>query len=152
MPSRVRNEVLEMDEKTFIWPKGVKRTKSREQVISVLKKAEIPLTANAIYKQLQKEEESVWISTIYRVLDTFVEKGVVLKTTVLDNEMALYELNRYRHKHYAICLNCHKMVTMENCPLEKFVPHLAESGFQVLGHKIEMYGYCKNCQLQRKKE
>ena len=141
-----------MGEHGLLWPEGLKKTKSREKVLCVLQQAKKPISATEIYKVLGQEEEGVWLSTVYRTLDCFVEKGMVLKTTVLDNEMALYEINHYGHRHYAVCLECHKVVAMDNCPLEKFVPHLDESDFDVMGHKIEMYGYCKNCKIREKEK
>ncbi|MHB8061313.1 MAG: transcriptional repressor [Ruminiclostridium sp.] len=47
---------------------------------------------------------------MYRVLELFVKKGVVIKTNVMNNEMAVYELNRFKHKHYAVRMNCHKII------------------------------------------
>ncbi len=128
-----------------VWPVGVKKTKPRACVLSVLEHAESPLSAMDIYSRIEKDTSTVWLSTIYRILELFVEKGVVVKTTVMNNEMAIYELNHYQHKHYAVCVSCRKIVAMNNCPMEKFVPKLADNGFHVLGHKVEMYGYCKEC-------
>ncbi|MPN57397.1 hypothetical protein SDC9_205091 [bioreactor metagenome] len=63
--------------------------------------------------------------------------------------MAIYQLNRNQHKHYAICLSCHKVIEMDNCPMETFTPQLADQDFRVLGHKVEMYGYCKDCDRKK---
>lgn len=128
------------------WPVGVKRTKPREQVISVLEQATTPLTAMDICKQIELSQNAVWLSTVYRVLDLFTAKGLLVKTAILDNGMALYELNRHDHTHYAVCLSCHRVIAMENCPMEEYCPKLKESGFHVMGHKLEMYGYCEDCE------
>lgn len=127
------------------WPSGIKKTKQRTCVLSVLEHSDAPLSAMDICKQTESEDCPVWLSTVYRILELFVKENVVLKTTILDNEMALYELNRNQHRHYAVCLNCHKVVEMDNCPLEEFIPKLSDSDFRILGHKLEMYGYCKDC-------
>lgn len=127
------------------WPVGIKKTKQRACVLSVLERSDSPLSAMEICKQTENEDCTVWLSTVYRILELFVKENVVLKTTITDSEMSLYELNRNQHRHYAVCLNCHKVVELDNCPLEKFVPELAESDFHILGHKLEMYGYCKDC-------
>ena len=55
---------------------------------------------------MKEDGNSAWISTVYRILELFVKKGVVIKTNVMNNEMAVYELNRFKHKHYAVCMNC----------------------------------------------
>ena len=130
---------------TFEWPQGLKRTKPRQRVLEVLSSAAVPMTALDICEQIGREGESVWLSTVYRILDQFTERGIAVKTAVLDSGMALYELSRSGHRHYAVCMGCNKVIPMENCPMERFYPKLEESGFQVTGHKLEMYGYCKEC-------
>jgi len=139
-----------LKESNVNWPVGLKKTKSRESVLSILKDADKPLSATDICSKIENNGENAWLSTIYRVLDSFVENGLAIKITVLDNEMTLYELNRNEHKHYAICLNCHKIVPMNNCPMDKFNPLIDDKGFQITGHKAEVYGYCKECNKNSK--
>lgn len=134
-----------MHDNKAAWPAGVKKTKQRKCVLEVLEKADAPLSASDIFIQAQSGDASVCLSTVYRILDNFVGEGFVLKTSVMDGGMAFYELNRNQHRHYAVCVNCHKVVELVNCPMEKFVPEIAESDFRVLGHRIEMYGYCRDC-------
>ena len=134
-----------MKEVSNSWPDGLKRTKPRESVLSVLEHAEKPLSAMEICSEIEKGGESAWLSTVYRILELFVKKGMVVKIAVMNNEMALYELNRFQHKHYAVCLSCHKIISMDNCPMERFVPKIRDDDFHVVGHNIVVYGYCKDC-------
>ena len=134
-----------MDEHKPEWPAGIKKTKQRLLVYSILEGSASPMSAMDIYKQIENGDSAFWLSTVYRVLELFVKEGLAVKTTVMNDSMALYTLKCERHMHYAICVSCHKVIEMENCPLEKFMPQLADSEFHVLGHKVEMYGYCKEC-------
>lgn len=131
------------------WPAGLKRTQSREWVLSVLEKAQKPMSAQEICAQIEQSGHSAWLSTVYRVLELFVKKGMVVKVAILGNETALYELNRFEHKHYAVCLACHKIIAMDNCPMERFSPSIQDAGFRVLGHNLEVYGYCNECDPKR---
>ena len=127
------------------WPLGVKKTKQRESVLSILENSDKPLNVTEIYSQIQENSNSAWLSTIYRTLDLFVKNGIVNKINVMNSDIALYELNRLMHKHYAVCLSCHKIIAMANCPMITFNPELEETDFQVLGHNLEIYGLCKDC-------
>ena len=127
------------------WPVGLKRTRQRECVLSVLKASQGPLSAADICAQIEKNGEAVWLSTVYRILEMFVEKEIAVKANVRGSEMAVYELNRFCHKHYAVCVSCHKIIAMDNCPLEEFTPQLQEQDFHVLGHTLEIFGYCRDC-------
>lgn len=127
------------------WPVGVKRTRQRENVLSILENSETPLSATEIFSQMEKTGDAVWLSTVYRIMELFVKKGIVIKTNMMNNEMAVYELNRFKHKHYAVCINCHKIISIDNCPMEKFIPKLQDEDFQVMGHNLEIFGVCKDC-------
>lgn len=127
------------------WPAGIKRTRQREGVLSVLENSDAPLGAADICTRMEAGGDAAWMSTVYRILELFVKKGVVIKTNVMNNEMAVYELNRFKHKHYAVCMNCHKIITMDNCPMEKFIPKLEDKDFRVMGHNLEVFGFCKDC-------
>lgn len=127
------------------WPAGIKRTKQREHVLSILEASEKPLSAADICSKMGISGDTAWLSTVYRILELFLKKDIVVKTSILNNEMAVYELNRFKHKHYAVCMNCHKIITMVNCPMEKFIPKLEDEDFYVMGHNLEIFGFCKDC-------
>ena len=92
-----------------------------------------------------KVGDTAWLSTVYRILETFLKNDIIIKTTIMNSDMAVYELNRYQHKHYAVCVNCRKVITMDNCPMESFIPKLEDNDFFVMGHNLEIFGLCKNC-------
>jgi Fur family ferric uptake transcriptional regulator len=127
------------------WPAGIRKTKQRRFVLALLDKADAPLSASEIFDRVKSEDAAIWLSTVYRILDRFAGEGLVVKTTVADGGAALYARNRNRHRHYAVCVNCRRIVGLENCPMESFEPKLTERDFRVLGHRVEMYGYCRDC-------
>ena len=61
------------------YPKGLKWTKQRKCVYQVLEEATEPLSAVQIYNRIEKEHEGsdYAVSTIYRILATFEEHGMV---------------------------------------------------------------------------
>jgi Fur family ferric uptake transcriptional regulator len=128
------------------WPSGMKKTKQRASVFSILERSAKPLTALEICGKMDVDGDAVaWPSTVYRVLELFVKKGVAIKTNIMGGDMAVYELNRAGHKHYAVCMSCRKIIDMNNCPMESFIPKLADDDFHIMGHNLEIYGFCKNC-------
>ncbi|MGI6161657.1 MAG: Fur family transcriptional regulator [Christensenellales bacterium] len=130
-------------------PGGLKKTKQREYVLDTLEKAGKPISAAEIYATILKDGHSVSLSTVYRILYALQNKEAVIKTTIMDSDTSLYELNRSTHRHYAYCVDCRKAVAMDACPIEKFLPGLDEAGFEVIGHKMEVYGHCSKCALNK---
>ena len=132
----------------YQWPVGIKRTRQREDVFRVLTEAEEPLTAMEIFRRViaNTQDSNYAISTIYRSLAVFEENHLVEKTTLMGEDMAVYEWNREQHKHYAICLNCRRKIPLSECPMHDLDICSDMDGFQITGHKLELYGYCKECQ------
>jgi Fur family ferric uptake transcriptional regulator len=131
------------------WPVGVKKTRQRQAVLAVLRQAENPVSAAVIRAVAAREGQKITLSTVYRILEYMKKKGVVGRADVRQSGRALYELNRFRHKHYAVCVVCHRIIKMDNCPMENFIPHVAEKDFRVTGHSVELYGYCRDCDSGR---
>lgn len=130
-----------------MWPEGIKKTKQREDVFRVLVEAKEPLSAIEIYNRIQQQNGQInyAISTIYRSLTVFEEKGLVEKSTLMGEDTAVYEWQHGKHKHYAICLKCHKLVPLAKCPFEHVKLDTSDEDFTVTSHKLEIYGYCNKC-------
>ena len=126
---------------------GMKSTKHRNSILLLLEQAEHPITAEELYISLREKTATINLSTVYRTLDTFVSKNLVIKST-MDDGKARYELNHHEHKHHLFCVNCHKVISIEDCPMEELQGILKKKmDFEVTGHKLEIYGYCHNCKL-----
>lgn len=134
------------DEKAS-FPKGLKWTKQRKAVYQVLKDAEEPMSAVEIYHKVIETDQTAEyaVSTIYRILATFEENEMLIKSTFMNEETYVYELNRGMHTHYAVCMKCHKKVVLDGCPFMSMRLPKAQDDFQITGHKLELYGYCKDC-------
>ena len=108
----------------------------------------------AFYEEILKKEGNVGyaISTIYRILATFEEMHFVEKSNFIGDGTVVYEWNKGSHTHYAICLQCHKKVALQVCPFEDLHLHGEAKDFVVTGHKLELYGYCKECEKKKIKK
>ena len=129
----------------MIWTK-LKKTKQRERIYEILSGAQKPMSVADIYQQmLQRDGNCTYaVSTIYRVLQAFEEQKLVTKTSLPDSDMMLYEWNDGKHHHYAICMKCLKKIPLKECPFHG-INWEREFDFQVVGHKVEVYGYCGEC-------
>lgn len=130
-----------------VYPAGMKWTKQRKRVYDILQRAGEPVSAAWIYQELVREGETSGyaVSTIYRILNAFEEKELVIKETRPQEDNAVYELNRGGHTHYALCLGCHKRIPLHVCPFEHLHLDAGEADFVITGHKLELYGYCREC-------
>ncbi|MEA4901374.1 transcriptional repressor [Desulfitobacterium sp.] len=129
---------------------GVKRTKHRKAILEILEQSETALTADEIFLLLKENNTSIWLSTIYRTLEMLTEREIVRKIMIMGEDKARYELRHNEHKHCFVCVTCHKMIPLADCPLEGFEKELHDKmDFDVTGHNLEIYGYCHDCKLRK---
>ncbi len=140
-----------MEQKEIIYPKGIKWTKQRKDVYHVLMAAKEPLSAVQIYHCILKEQAVNYaVSTIYRILTFFEENGYVEKSSFIGDGTIRYEWKKGGHTHYAICMGCYKKIALHACPFEQIHLQTDVGDFIVTGHKLELYGYCKDCEVEGK--
>lgn len=129
---------------------GLKNTKARSAVLHLLIAKAGVLTPDDIYQVLQEQGKPINVSTIYRILEMFTEKGLTEKSYLPDLRKYGFSLRSVGHQHRLICLCCHKIVELPHCPLTTFEQDVAQkTQFEVVGHQLELYGYCPECQKKR---
>lgn len=125
---------------------GIKNTRQRILTLDILTRAETPQSAEHIYLQIKKIDSTISLSTVYRVLEVFIEKGLATKIEGLQGGRASFELNHLQHRHHLTCVGCQRIVVIEGCPLEGYVDTLEKTtSFTITGHRLEMYGLCAKC-------
>lgn len=132
--------------KELLVNKGVKNTKNRDAILEILEKSEKPLTAEEIFLILKGNSDATCLSTVYRTMEMFDEKGVVIKSNSVDDGRSRYELKTMEHKHHVVCVACHKIIVIDQCPFAEFEKSLKDTiNFDITGHKFEIYGHCNEC-------
>ena len=109
---------------------NIKITKQR---IEILKQ----LNEHKTIKDLLDNNKEINYSTIYRIIQLFLEKKII-KIEIINNEKT-YILNNNDHVHYINCINCHKKEKIDFCPITKI------KDFQILSHQLTIDGICKDC-------
>ena len=128
--------------------KGLRASKNRDDVISLLQQGASPMAVEDIYESIKKLNNKISLSTVYRIIEKLVNLNIVHKVTTLDDNRALYEIvkDSHTHHHYMICVKCKKMIPIDDCPVKELEKSIEDkTGFSITGHKFELYGECKNC-------
>ncbi len=132
---------------------GLKYTKHRVSVLEVLTGSDQPISADQVFLELQKNGVNANLSTVYRILESLASKGLAVKSKIGSDNKALFEISSTEHRHRMICIKCKKMTSVEGCPLKEYEKMLRDrTGFDVTGHKLEIYGYCEDCRLHERKD
>lgn len=122
----------------------IRYTKPRNEILTVLKDSDTPITLADIRNTI---DPAIDLSTIYRTLDLFEKAKLVKRIVYLETGNSVYEYNRHQHIHHLICIECGKILNVEGCPLGNYESKIAkQTGFQILRHQLELYGLCTECQ------
>jgi len=129
---------------------GFRMTRDRRTILEVLGKVSIPLTAENVLSRVNSALPGIALSTVYRTLDELVSRGIVQRTLLSNDGRSFFELTGNTHRHYMVCLGCHRMFPISTCPVEDFANRAAEDlGFEVTDHSLVLYGYCRHCRSER---
>lgn len=123
---------------------GKSATPQRIAIIQALSESKTGVSAYDLLAQLQQKGHSFNISTIYRVLDFWIELGLIHK---IDSNNTYLICNDNHHDHFHLLLHCDKCDQVEeSCAVSKQI-HLPD-GFGFLPKKnqvIEVVGTCAEC-------
>lgn len=125
---------------------GVRMTPQRHAILAYLLDAMNHPTADEIYKALEGQFPNMSVATIYNNLRVFKDAGLVKELTYGDAS-SRFDANVEEEHYHVICSGCGTIRDFQ-------FPYLTEaeqaattlSGFKVLGHRMEVYGLCEECQ------
>ncbi len=86
-----------IDIKNKLSEKGLKITPQRVSILEAVYNTNHP-TADDIIKYIRQKHSNIAIGTVYKVLDTFVQKGLIKKITT-DKDVVRYDGLLIHHHH-----------------------------------------------------
>jgi Fur family ferric uptake transcriptional regulator/Fur family zinc uptake transcriptional regulator len=135
----------EMDAKNLLRSVGLRRTKIREVVLSLLRSADRPLTHQEV--AASREASGVDRVTLYRTLAALQRAGLLHRVQGTDGawRFCLHESESAgcpgNHVHF-LCLECGGMTCLADQPL----PWVAvPAGARVTGKQLVVHGVCAGC-------
>lgn len=124
--------------------KGMRITDQRRTLADMFSGTDGYLTAKAVYEQMAQKYSGLSFDTVYRNLRLMHEMGVLEQFVFEDGVKFRARCNEHHHHHHLICMNCEKTYPFVFCPMDRVAE--VPNDFQVVKHKFEIYGYCKDCQ------
>jgi Fe2+ or Zn2+ uptake regulation protein len=123
-----------------------RNTKQKQLILSILKQADRPISANEIYYKIVVDLPKIAKSTIYRNLDSLLNQNLIDKYHFKDNEVFyLIKSDKNEHRHFIICDDCKKVFDLPSCPLHEIESAIEKEGFIIKEHQIQISGTCKDC-------
>lgn len=132
---------------------NMKSTKIRMMVLELLLNSDVAMSHSQISERLGKQEQEIDKVTLYRTLNTFVEKKLAHKVATQDRNWlyAVYDSDAehaedgHEHAHF-ICIDCEKIYCF---PIDQEAASIRQrdlQGFEVKQTEIRLHGRCPVCQ------
>jgi Fur family ferric uptake transcriptional regulator len=123
---------------------GLRATEQRIAVYDILVKKKCALS---IEDMLSLTEVPMNESTAYRIVEQFVEKGLVRKM-YFQTGKTFFEIMTDHHHHHIVCILCHDIEEVPSCALNTNIPFITKSSRKfssISDHMLEFFGTCKSC-------
>jgi|GEM_PF-35148 len=121
---------------------GLRITDQRRTLAKLFAESEGYLTPKDVYEYMCKHYSGLSFDTVYRNLRVMQELGALEQIVFEEGVKFKARCAENHHHHHLICLTCEKTYPITFCPMQLTdVP----DQFQVVKHKFEVFGYCKDC-------
>ena len=123
---------------------GLRLTRQRKHVYGALLQQQDHPTAMEVFLRARPEMESLSLATVYNVLETLAERGLVRKVH-LDSGSTRYCANNAKHGHFT-CTGCGAVMDVPPLPgadSEKL--HHLPRGYTVTQQEVSLHGLCATC-------
>ena len=128
--------------------KGMRLTEPRKAILQVLADEARPLSVEELHQQVN-QTHNCDLATVYRNMETCLDAGILQKC-MLENGKILYELvDEKDHHHHIICRKCEKTERIDLCLGGEMEAYGEKMGFSEVGHILELYGVCADCQKSK---
>jgi Fur family peroxide stress response transcriptional regulator len=123
---------------------GLSLTVQRRAILENLSSRKDHPTADQIYAAIKDRIAGVSRTTVYRVLETFVQLGLAQKISNPEAK-ARFDADTSRH-HHASCVQCEKVIDIDGSALPDIdLSHVDLKGFEVFDCSLVAVGLCKDC-------
>lgn len=124
----------------------LKSTAQRDTIATVFFASHRHVSIEEIAAEVKRLNPRIGYATVYRTMKLLTECGLAVERHFRDGS-ARYEGAEKRHHDHLICEICGQIVEFEEPRIEGLQEQVAKRlGFRFTGHKMELYGICRDCQ------
>jgi len=121
-------------------------TPQRLALVRLLAVSEGHPSASQLYEQMKNQFPTTSLATVYKTLNVLKEMNEVLELRFSGDDNHYDGHKPYPHPHL-VCIHCQKIIDLEVSLAQSLIQEVAQSsGYQIIGHRLDFYGLCPDCQ------
>ena len=131
---------------------GIRFTKRRKQVLSVLIQADAALSAYEIAERCNAGSDSnMPAMSVYRILDLFQEQNLIHKLDIANKYVCCAHIS-CSHEHdnsqFLICGSCRHVeeISLSDDAVQALQAAASAAGFDAISPQLEIKGRCSRCE------
>jgi Fur family peroxide stress response transcriptional regulator len=124
---------------------GLRVTAQRVAILQTLAQCTGHPTVQEIYQRVRRQFPMISLNTVYKTLSALCERGELFAVGGAEDGALRFESDPTPH-HHVVCLGCRRIQDVMDPALDALRGSSRElGGFAVIGHRVEFFGYCRNC-------
>ena len=148
------NFIFIMDKKIFkeyVKSQGLRQSIQRDLIADTFFSNQGHSYSEELLAEARKKDPKIGLTTVYRTLKLLTRCGLAAERK-FNKQTSYFEVIPHgKHHDHLICLDCGRILEFENPAIESLQSQVArEHHFIISHHILELYGYCRACDQQRK--
>jgi Fur family ferric uptake transcriptional regulator len=130
----------------YLKEQGLKFTSQREAILGLFLETERHVSTDEFYRLVRKKYHRTGYSTVFRTMKHIAGSGIAREVDFGDSIVRYEHKLGHEHHDHLICIKCGRFIEVMSPRIEQLQEDLARKhNFNVVKHKMELFGYCKNC-------
>lgn len=131
----------------YLKQKNLKLTHQRQVVVQTFSSHKGHISAEELYRKVQKEVPEIGFTTVYRTLNLMVAAGIASANNFKSSFTRFELVGKKDHHDHLICTKCGEIIEFKNTHIEELQESVAKNhGFKLTEHTLEIFGICPDCQ------
>lgn len=146
-PTKRPTHSLIQEFENYLRDQQLRLTDQRRLIVNEFVKTTGHISAEELYRKIQKSTPSIGFATVYRTLKLMADAGLASGKN-FGNGFVRFECcsQTVAHHDHLICNRCGTIIEFTNPTIEELQLSVAkEHGFRITDHSLDIYGVCRDC-------